>query len=260
MSNIEETAIGLGSRPTAAGANQSRGDQDGAARRGRTLDSASSGRSKLTSSVWGAGLASLGAAGGMLANDAAASFVRDYADDLNKLAREQQGAAAFESTERATACHEAGHVVVAAALGIPFTGAIIRKRTIRGREAWLGRTNGTPPWSVTPETSIDDDFRQAILVFAGVAAEMILDRDDHRLGSSVNEIATAAGISQSIARKTGGDPREVMMGIAAAAGEIILQNKTAALAVAGHLQRCHSASVQTLAKMLAGVERIGRVR
>jgi hypothetical protein len=123
--------------------------------------------------------------------------------DLAKAAFAQQGMRAFENTKRATAIHEAGHVVIAIMSGRTVERVWIKRRRVGDAKFWIGRTLDGFSYGTTPDSPVEADVAAARSLIAGVLAEWLFDRDDFRRGSSLNEVISFQVIVDSISNKTG---------------------------------------------------------
>lgn len=125
---------------------------------------------------------------------------------LARVAYAAQGMAAFDQTRKAAAIHEAGHVVVAIALGQTVERVKVWRSFALGAWRWEGHTlYRNEEWRVDETTSALDDAHFAMNTFAGVASEMLFAGDDYKLGSSLDEIVTFNGVARNVAIKSGTD-------------------------------------------------------
>jgi hypothetical protein len=131
------------------------------------------------------------------------AFMLKQFRDLAKAAYAAQGMAAFENTRRATAIHEAGHVVIAIMSGRTVERVWIKRKRVGGGKAWIGRTLDGFSYATEPDSPVEADVAAARGLIAGVLAEWLFDRDDFRRGSSLNEVISFQVIVDSISNKTG---------------------------------------------------------
>jgi hypothetical protein len=159
-------------------------------------------------------------------------------DELRGLAREayaRQGTRAFENTNRATAYHEAGHVIISILSGRTVRRTWIKRKRLGGVKVWIGRTFDGAPNGSAPDSPVEADVVTARNVVAGWVAEIRFDGSDFRIGSSLDEIVRVKAIAHNIAIKTGLPFENVTMGI--------IEGVFADL-------DCHSAEVEAIAKEL----------
>src|SRR5918996_158636 len=141
--------------------------------------------------------------------------------DLLARAHAAQGDKAFAFTRRAAAHHEAGHAVVPALDGILTKYCKVKRKRLPGADtvSWIGFTDTDVPWSVTPDTSPENDARNMRRIVAGWASEILFEGDDLSLASSVDEAMIAGNTPPWTGHKLGEDPkavfRVVMLGVLA---------------------------------------------
>jgi hypothetical protein len=116
--------------------------------------------------------------------------MRKRMDKLIVDIKRKHGQRAFEMPKRAAAIHEAGHVVVNTVLGIKMTRSFIEELQHNGQPIWIGYTDGDLRLSGTPgnPASLDVALMKARATYAGIAAENLFAGDDHRHGSSLDEV------------------------------------------------------------------------
>jgi hypothetical protein len=134
---------------------------------------------------------------------------------MAKIAIAQQGMSAFENTKRATAYHEAGHVVIAILAGQTVSRVWIKRKRDGDAKFWTGRTFDGSCHGTAPDSPVEADVAAARALIAGVLAEWLFDGGDFRLGSSLNEVVAFQAIVANISNKTGAAFEDVAMEIAA---------------------------------------------
>jgi hypothetical protein len=174
----------------------------------------------------------------------------------------EQGNDALGS-EREDACaHEAGHVILAAAVGIELRSACIHRakldpqftRTTGIKTFWAGFTDAGDGMAITLESHIEADLVHAANMLAGFTAEMCLRHDRVRLSSSAAERATARMIADNIAVKTGDDPQALLTDVLLFLRDIFTKNEIALRAVARALDRDRRVSGDRLKALVADVQ------
>jgi hypothetical protein len=120
---------------------------------------------------------------------------------------------AFENTKRATAIHEAGHVVVSILAGRTVSRSWIKRRRVGGVKVWVGRTYDDCLNDTAPDSPVQADVDAARNVVAGWVAELRFDARDFRVGSSLDEIVRFKAIALNISVKTGAPFENVAMSI-----------------------------------------------
>jgi hypothetical protein len=121
-----------------------------------------------------------------------------------------QGAAALDAPMEHAAAHEAGHCVVAQALGFRPQSSLIRQDE-QGR--WGGWTVwGEGAWNVDQTTSAEADWRGVAVLIAGCAAEHFA-ADRPRLSSSLDEWLAHDLLCGGIANKLEGRPDPRIVGV-----------------------------------------------
>lgn len=114
----------------------------------------------------------------------------------------EQGLNAVLSTREQAALHEAGHAVVATALGVTCTLVQIECKWSAGIKDWGGVTTYSD-WdnSISPESSVEDDETNLRMTLAGLLSEVVsLGRNCPR-GSSMDELAIGRAIAAGVALK-----------------------------------------------------------
>jgi hypothetical protein len=114
-----------------------------------------------------------------------------------------QGMRAFENTKRATAYHEAGHVVVSILSGRTVNRVWIKRVRDGDVKHWTGRTFDGSVNETTSDTPVETDIESARNIIAGWMAEVRFNGRDLRLGSSLDEVVRFKAIVGNIVLKTG---------------------------------------------------------
>lgn len=166
-------------------------------------------------------------------------------------------------TLKQTAAHEAGHVVMATALGDTIKGCrIFRCRAsekLLGQCAWLGTTHRDPRVHSglidTREASADRLVYEALNAIAGVVAEQIVGH--YHPGSSLDEILYAQIVCSELAARYAADCETLYDSVFKMAGVLlVLGNRREFDLVRGHLERRRRLTSTEAARMLAGIQPI----
>jgi hypothetical protein len=179
-------------------------------------------------------------------------FRENYVE-MARQVRADHGMDAFVNDQRATAVHEAGHCVVAAAHGGTVSKVWIKRKRIEGNKVWVGMTYHGMPLNITPDTTAADDEIAARNQIAGVLAELVLDRENFRAGSSIDEITTFRMIVATVACKTGCPHEEVGMRLIGETSAVIDANRGAIKAIADALMRCRILRGHDISDLLKGI-------
>lgn len=166
------------------------------------------------------------------------------------------GMRAFECPKSSAVVHEAGHCVNYAIDGVIPTRAIIWPERRDGRVFWLGHTDGSPPWEVSPETDPQADLREARSLLAGRVAEQLFD-PDWRLGSSLDELATALAIVKGAAQKMQSDPPKLFLHTWSAVAARLKAHDQIVRTIADRLCRKRSIEARHLEFLLAPIKGTG---
>lgn len=166
-----------------------------------------------------------------------------------------QGPRAFEDPKSSAVVHEAGHAVVFAHHDFDVRYAKVWQ--LRGVQQghWVGevRTIKEYIFDTGPHTSPDDDFRNACIQFAGRCAELLFDRENVRLGSSLDEVVLVQLLAQNISQKSGIDPSAIMAKITASTHDVLKRNEVVVREVATLIDRKGVAEGEELKSILAKV-------
>lgn len=181
---------------------------------------------------------------------------------LMRLAYEQQGIKALESTRRIAAVHEAGHAVVfeATADGVRWWRAyrlrIWRNDEIPGVNFWGGETTVSPKAPLERvDTRIDPAGTAitAMRAIAGWTAEQLFT-DDFRIGSSLDEVTIASGCAKGLSRHWMKSPEECFAMLFSMTREILKANAVCALRIADRLEFSRRIDSPDLRRLLADVK------
>jgi hypothetical protein len=186
-------------------------------------------------------------------NAAAEQFARTELRQMMERAYAMQGDRAFEHTQRATAIHEAGHVVVAAASGHTVKQVWIKRKRFADGKAWVGFTTHGEQWCSDPTTPVAHDVDYARNVIAGVVAELLFDGRDFRAGSSMDEIITFRMAVNQIAYKTGASFEHVAVGLMTEVTRLLKAHRPLVERIADQLMRHGTLRSKALSKLLNGI-------
>jgi hypothetical protein len=130
-------------------------------------------------------------------NECIAEAVREILAD--------EGLQAFEMPKSAALAHEVGHCIVGAHEGL----CIVEVKVFERDGAWCGITNESSNWHIDPDnTPTKTALGRARYLAAGLAGEAVLDPENLRRGSSLNELVLVqmlcAGIWQQRRAEFGG--------------------------------------------------------
>jgi hypothetical protein len=108
-----------------------------------------------------------------------------------------EGLDAFAMPKSAALAHETGHAIVGAHEGL----TILKVKVFeRGTGIWCGAVDETSSWSINDATPTETALARARYLIGGIAGEAVLDPDNFRKGSSLDEIVLSqvliAGIWQ----------------------------------------------------------------
>jgi hypothetical protein len=187
----------------------------------------------------------------------AAEWAKQQFAELHRAAYQHQGPRAFDDPKSSAVVHEAGHTVLYAHHGIEMRFVKVRecKKGIQ-RGHWVGHSQ--PHTYVScggPNTSAEDDLKNACIELAGWAAEALFDTDNMRRGSSLDEVIHARLLALHIAQKTGRDPHQVLLEIYERTFTILKKNEGVVREIASLLDRKGVIRRTDLASILAKVER-----
>lgn len=108
-----------------------------------------------------------------------------------------EGVAAFEMPKSAACAHEAGHAIVETIFGGHVASVEVHQcpqlAMLGVEHAWGGRTftHGDTGWTISEDTPVVEIRRRVCRLIAGAAGEFVLDPDNVRSGSSLDERAVA---------------------------------------------------------------------
>lgn len=196
---------------------------------------------------------------GMRCEATAEPIVRQAFAKLAQQAYALQGPHAFESTERATAVHKAGHAVVATACGYLVSRVRIQRKRVGDEKTWVGRTYHDVVQYTGPASAVRDDLGSARNLAAGVLAEVMFDGGDFRLGSSLNEIVFFQCVVENIAFKTWSPFEEIALQVVAQVSGILQQHRDVVRPLAAELMRHGTLHGPALWRLLLGVKPLAEV-
>jgi len=158
-------------------------------------------------------------------------------------------------TKAQAAAHEAGHVVVARALGATVTGARIFRSQAGGREIWLGRNHYVPARGFRAATATQDPglvLRAAMHNLAGFAGELLAGMSHP--SSSIDERLLAGRYCEDVATSEGVSKAEIVMRVGRFCEMVLLGNRRAFEVTRGHLFFRHRLTQDEATRMLASVK------
>jgi len=157
-------------------------------------------------------------------------------------------------TRAQAAAHEAGHVVIAHALGASVEGARVFQRMEAGRRIWLGSNAYTPAGGFRAASARDDPalvLRSAVHNLAGFAGEDMAGLSHP--SSSIDERAKAWIFSEAVAAVASVPVEAVFDFVTRCCDRAITRNRTAFDSFRGHLYRTKRLTKTEAARMLVGV-------
>lgn len=195
-----------------------------------------------------------------------------HAFDLMTMAYQAQGKRALESTRRCAAIHEGGHCVVNTITadrdhgGRWWPPASIRiwREPIKGMICWVGETlpaKNAPPFYVDARQDVAGFMTLAVRTLGDIAAEMLFDGDDYRLGSSIDEWVLGGGFARSLAEELGVFPTAelALCSLLTMAGNMLKTNAHVVQSIAATLERQRRIEGAELAGLLRPVQKEPRV-
>jgi hypothetical protein len=189
----------------------------------------------------------------VLAGDAA-EIAKQYIKKHWCAALAIQGPRAFEEPKSSAVVHEAGHAVLYAHHEIKVRYVKVwRQKSSIEQDHWVGKVKTTSIFHTGPDTSPEDDFKNACILFAGRTAEELFDADNLRLGSSLDEVVHVQLLAHNISQKTGVDPNEIIKGICAATVSILKENEDVVREIASLIDRKGITRGKELQSILAKV-------
>ena len=150
--------------------------------------------------------------------------------------------AAFDCPRHHAAYHEGGHAIT----GRFLFGWIADKLEVRPSSTVLTPNGAKTKWSgmtfaegrtfqIDASTDPADDFKEALHIFAGKVAEMLIFPKEIRYGSSLDEEEIIKAIATTIKIKTGADFESVFMAIMITTGAILKRHENCLRAIGEHL-------------------------
>jgi hypothetical protein len=185
----------------------------------------------------------------------AAARIAELTNVLTAIAGITGGERAFEYTKRSAAFHEAGHAVIFALEGITPTSARIWSITEEGRPQWFGHIDAPSAGRVDSTTPPKDDIEYVRSQLAGVVSERLFD-PDYRLGSSINEIATARAVIEVTAWKLQRDWKELWSETKAEVAKRLKTNEKVVCKIADELMRRGTINSHRIAYLLRDVRSV----
>ena len=158
------------------------------------------------------------------------------------------------STRAQAAAHEAGHVLVAHALGERVDGARLIQRNACGRVVWEGSNRYTPMHGSGVTTARENPAtveRCAVLNLAGFAGEEVAGLSHP--SSAIDERFKARQMCAGVARVQEVPAELVMLRVGLYCARVLHRNRTAFDTIRGHLFRARRLTRIEAARMLAGV-------
>ena len=106
-----------------------------------------------------------------------------------------EGMRAFEMPRSAALAHETGHAIVGAHEGLTVVEIKVFERNAG---VWCGVVNESSSWHVDAETPTAAALARARYLIGGIAGEAVLDPDNRRSGSSLDEIVLVQMLLEGI--------------------------------------------------------------
>lgn len=182
------------------------------------------------------------------------------ADETERLLA-AEGLSALEMPKSAACAHEAGHAVIATALGATVTCVKIKRNRkheqISGRPVWGGYTSGGEAWRIERDTPADEIRRRICYIVAGLTAECVLDADGVRDSSSLDELVTAQAISAMLHDREGydGHPKQTFCECWSWTATVIKWNEAIARQLMHKLDATHKVRGKPLTVILRQVQK-----
>ena len=99
-----------------------------------------------------------------------------------------EGMQAFDMSRSAALAHETGHAIVGTHEGLTILEVKVFERFA---DTWCGVVNESSSWQVDADTPTAAALARARYLIGGIAGEAVLDPDNMRSGSSLDEIVLA---------------------------------------------------------------------
>jgi hypothetical protein len=119
------------------------------------------------------------------------------------------GIRAFQNPRSAAIAHETGHAIVGThdEFKIKYI-AIWSAGMVHGAEGWMGITKESERrWSFSPQTPLLTALNRVCYIIAGEAGEVILDPDNYRKGSSLDEVVLSQRMALDLAHRASSPAR-----------------------------------------------------
>lgn len=176
----------------------------------------------------------------------------------------EEGPTTFGSTRRTAAVHEAGHAVVFEATASdlfprPRDVQIYQDHSFSSEfgDVWLGHTSEHPGYKRAAK-----DFQNiyahhlcALRTYAGLAAEILFNPADFRLGSSLDEDVATNVYALNIALNLNESPTTVLDAIKKNTDAVLKANEDTLLSIAGFLEDNLAMDGSELREALRGIAR-----
>jgi hypothetical protein len=183
----------------------------------------------------------------------------EAAETLTRIVRgilETDGPAAFESPRSAAIAHEVGHAIVSIHDDVPVEKIRIWKN--RNNEvAWEGMTSiKAPEFLIGPNTPLIKALSHACFTIAGEVGERVLDPNEYRTGTALDEVLFSQWVAQAVARRAKMDPATLWQEVRKRSWQIIAHNESAARELISRLDRTETLQRKALTSALEKVEKI----
>jgi hypothetical protein len=182
----------------------------------------------------------------------AATRIAGLTNVLTAIAGITGGERAFEYTMRSAAFREAGHAVIFALDGITPASARIWSVSEEGRPQWFGHVDAPSAGRVDSTTPPKDDIEYVRSLLAGVVSERLFD-SDHRIGSSIEEVATAQAVIEVVAWKLQRNFRKLWSETKVEVARQLKANEQTVRKIADELMRKRTINSRRLACLLRAI-------
>jgi hypothetical protein len=178
-----------------------------------------------------------------------------------------EGPHAFELPRSAAIAHETGHAIVGTHEGIAISAVRVWSVPVSPQEyrlmgpTWTGETVD-PAWGITPITPTAVILSRVRMILAGVIGEAVLDPENCRKGSSLDERLLGRMLCETLLRQHADDfpdidrPQDIYCMLVMQVSAILKRNEGMAQCLMRKLAHQGTVRGQPLAKILQQVRRV----